>query len=561
MELELTPIFASKQIYGRAVYSYTSTAEPYYRTVLDTHHLEILESSHPYCHGADNPVFGRPLYLNLMAPTGTFTITFRTLPESTAVQFLEASQTAGKAHGFCYTQCQAIHCRSLFPIQDTPRVKFTLNYHISVPYGLVAVAAGVLENTTESIPGYKVYHFAQKIPVPSYLVAFAVGNLRGQAINSVSTVYAEPEVLEDAANEFAEIGTMLAAAEEIMTPYFWGKLDLLVLPPSFPYGGMENPNLIFVTPTILAGDRSLTNLIAHEIAHSWTGNAVTNSTWEHFWLNEGFTVYFERKITKKVFGTEISELEQANGIETLSNTVDLFGKDHNFTRLHVELNGIDPDDAFSPIPYIKGSFFLSYLESLVGEEEFLQFLRGYVTEFQGKTTDSYGFKDLFQSKFNVEVDWETWLKGTGMPPWLPTINNSLIVEVNDLFTKLSTCAGSLDDIKGWKSEQVVALMQLIVKSNAENSIEICENYGIHLSKNADIRQLWLSLVVKNKNEKYYPDVAAFLQGQGRMKYVRPLFRALHENGLEAIAREVFEKCKNFYHITLVSLLRKEFNYA
>ena len=266
VELELTPNMETQVIYGRATYSYACS--DIRRIVLDTNFIEILESTNPYCHGAQKPIIGRPLYLNVMENSGNFTISYKILPEATVLQFLSPKQTSGKVHGFCYTQCQPIHCRSLFPIPDTPSMKFTINYHISVPEGLKAVAAGIYQNTTSSIPGFNVYHFTQAIPVPSYLVAFAIGNIQTRHITPMINIYAEPEVIDAAASEFEDIEKLLHAAEEIMTPYFWNRLDLLVLPPSFPYGGMENPNLIFVTPTLLAGDKSLTSVVAHEIAHS-----------------------------------------------------------------------------------------------------------------------------------------------------------------------------------------------------------------------------------------------------------------------------------------------------
>ena len=266
VELELTCNFEQKIIYGRSTYTYQSLTKRV--LILDTNHLEILTCSSPFSLSSEHPVYGKALHISLDSETGTFTITYKTTRFATAVQFLSPSQTAGKVHSFCYTQCQAIHCRSLFPVQDTPQGKFTINYHISAPEGLKAVAGGLFVNTTESIPGFKVFHFSQPIPISSYLVAFAIGNIDSVLIGPKSTLYSEPEVLNSAAEEFSLINSMLEAAESIMTPYFWGKLDLLVLPPSFPFGGMENPNLIYVTPTILAGDKSLTNLVAHEIAHS-----------------------------------------------------------------------------------------------------------------------------------------------------------------------------------------------------------------------------------------------------------------------------------------------------
>jgi leukotriene-A4 hydrolase len=557
VDLSLTSDMHSKVIHGKALYRYRGESNV---IILDTNYIEILESSHPYSLEPLHPVFGRALRLELQSPEGAFSLKFRTSPSSTAVQFMAPSQTAGKTYGFCYTQCQAIHCRSLFPVQDTPRVKFTIDYHISVPAGLAAVAAGIFQSITESIPGYNVYHFTQQVPIPSYLVAFAVGNIVSRSIGPNSTLYSEPELIDSAAAEFSDINQMLKSAESIMTPYFWGKLDLLLLPPSFPFGGMENPNLIFVTPTILAGDKSLTNVVAHEIAHSWTGNAVTNSTWEHFWLNEGFTVYFERKITREVFGTGRAELEQIYGLTYLKKTVDLLGNDHNFTRLNLNLDGIDPDDSFSCIPYEKGCCFLLYLESLVGEDAFLQFLREYITEYKGKNIDSNEFKDLFTSKFPLDIDWEVWLRGTGYPPWVPTISNSLLDKVKDLYNSLDAYSPSLSDIEGWNTEQTIAFLDLLLESPSAKYIEIGEIFKLNTNNNSEIKLLWLTLVIRTNAEKYYSDVVHFASSQGRMKYVRPLFRELHANGLKAIADKIFSSSRDFYHSTLVSLLCKEFSY-
>jgi leukotriene-A4 hydrolase len=561
VDLHLTCDMRSSVVFGRAIYTYYSLhPEPATKICLDTNHLKILNCSNSYRFQNPHPVYGQVLEIDLNPGSTSFVIEFQTTESATAVQYLEASQTSSKTHSFCYTQCQAIHCRALFPVQDSPQVKFAITYNISVPINYTAVAAGVYQGEQNAIPGFKTFQYRQSICVPSYLVAFAVGNISSYTLpNPKFTFYAEPEVLKLAIEEFADIEVLLNAAVEIMTPYIWGNLNLLILPGSFPFGGMENPNLIFVTPSLLAGDKSLTNVIAHEIAHSWTGNAVTNSTWEHFWLNEGFTVYFERKIVAKVFGKAQADLEQANGIVALRKTVELYGAEHNFTRLNLDIESIDPDDAFSNIPYEKGCCFLLYLESLVGEENLIGFLREYVISFQGGNCDSLEFKRFFSERFTVDIDWETWLRGTGMPPWLPNISNTLLDDVKKFYHNL----GSAVELRpeNWCTEQYVALLEELLKSPNEENIKICENLGISSSKNSEIRVLWLSLVIRTKSEQYYKDVADFLSAIGRMKYVRPLFRALNESGLRSIAEEVLNKNKSFYHSTLITLLCKEFGFS
>ena len=559
VDLHLTCDMRSSTIYGRAVYTISSLSpSSSSRIVLDTNHIKLISSSHPYKYQSPHPTYGSGLEIDLTGASDSFSLDFQTTESATAVQYLSPPQTNSKTHSYIYTQCQAIHCRSLFPCQDTPMVKFSINYHLTVPLGYNAVAAGIYQNTQDSIPGFKTFNYIQSIPVPSYLVAFACGNISSFTLNDPRfTFYAESDVLKAAVEEFSEIGKLLKAAEEIMTPYFWGKLDLLILPGSFPFGGMENPNLIFVTPSLLAGDKSLINVVAHEIAHSWTGNAVTNTTWAHFWLNEGFTVYFERKIVERVFGKDQAELEQMNGLTNLRKTVDLYGSDHNFTRLNLDIDSIDPDDAFSQIPYEKGCCFLLYLESLVGETQFLGFLREYVTNFQGGNCDSQEFKEFFLCRFSVDIDWETWLRGTGMPPWTPQLNSKLLNEVHE-FLKDPT---KIHEASNWCTEQFVALLEEINKNPSHDYVRVCEELGIQNSKNSEIRVNWLILVAKTKTEKYFADIAEFLAGIGRLKFTRPLFRALIHSDLRGLANQIFDKNKGFYHSTLVGLLHKEFGFA
>eukprot|EP00878_Enallax_costatus_P024387 GHUV01026023.1.p1 GENE.GHUV01026023.1~~GHUV01026023.1.p1 ORF type:complete len:510 (+),score=124.28 GHUV01026023.1:209-1738(+) len=376
--------------------------------VLDTRDLTLhgvtLQSTGEklkYKLGEKHKALGSPLHIEL--PSGFSTgsklnlgIRFSCSPQSTALQYLDPEQTAGGKHPYLFTQCQAIHARSLVPCQDTPAVKSSYSAAVRVPADLTALMSAVPKDgppsiqpdttldfdssSTESEPitapegvphlppppsgsDTKLCYFLQKVPIPSYLIALAVGELESRQLSDRSCVWSEPSVVDAAAYEFADTAKYLEAGEALAGPYVWGRYDLLLLPPSFPYGGMENPCLTFVTPTLLAGDRSLTNVVAHEIAHSWTGNLVTNASWEHFWLNEGWTMFLERKIVGKLQGDAALQFYAAQGAQSLADEVSRIGPDHNFTRLVPDLSaGEDPDDAFSRVPYEKGFYFLYYLQ-------------------------------------------------------------------------------------------------------------------------------------------------------------------------------------------------------
>lgn len=299
-------------------------------------------------------------------------ISFETSPKSSALQWLTPEQTSGKEHPYLFSQCQAIHCRAILPCQDTPSVKLTYSAEVSVPKELVALMSAIRDGEAPDPedPSRKIYRFSQKVPIPCYLIALVVGALESRQIGPRTLVWSEKEQVEKSAYEFSETESMLKIAEDLGGPYVWGQYDLLVLPPSFPYGGMENPCLTFVTPTLLAGDKSLSNVIAHEISHSWTGNLVTNKTWDHFWLNEGHTVYLERHICGRLFGEKFRHFHALGGWGELQNSIKTFGDTHPFTKLVVDLTNVDPDVAYSSVPYEKGFALLFYLEQLLGGPEF-----------------------------------------------------------------------------------------------------------------------------------------------------------------------------------------------
>src|SRR5687767_11700247 len=354
VDLDWDVLFDQKILKGSA----TLTVERSSRTeplILDTRDLKIEKvetsagtaySAGTFTVGASDKILGSSLTIPLPAGANRVRIHYSTSPCASGLQWLGPAQTAGKKDPFMFTQSQAIHARSWIPLQDTPSVRVTYNARVRTPRNLLAVMSA--ENDAHT-PRDGDYSFRMRQPIPSYLIALAVGDLRFRSLGRRTGVYAEPQVIARAARELSDTERMVVATERLYGPYRWGRYDILVLPASFPYGGMENPRLTFATPTILAGDKSLVSLIAHELAHSWSGNLVTNATWRDFWLNEGFTVYLERRIQEAVYGRARAQMEAALGLRDLNEVIaSLEDRDE---ILHIDLKGRDPDEGSNDIPY------------------------------------------------------------------------------------------------------------------------------------------------------------------------------------------------------------------
>lgn len=585
-DYELTVDFGSKTIAGCAKLTAVGEALGATTLVLDTRDLAVTAvkgkdgAELAFSLGEPHKVLGSKLTITLPSAlnTGdkvTVAVHYSTSPSATALQWLEPQQTAGGEHPYLFSQCQAIHARSFVPCQDTPGAKMTYSASITVPEALTALMSAIRldEGSAGAAAGTKLYKFEQKVPIPSYLIALAVGALESRELGPRSRVWSEPSMVDAGAYEFAETEEFIKAGEAVAGPYVWGRYDLLLLPPSFPYGGMENPCLTFVTPTLLAGDRSLANVVAHEIAHSWFGNLVTNVTWEHFWLNEGWTVFLERKILGHMYGEPTLQFHAAQGAGELAETVAHLGASHPFTCLVPDLSGgLDPDDAFSKIPYEKGFYFLYYLQEVVGKEAFEGFMKEYVQRFQYKTLSSEDFKADFLAHFAGNpavdaIDWATWFTKPGMPPVENSYDHSLATASYELAKVWHTAdvmgiggaappAASAADTAGWSSQQTVAFLDKLAEYRAMTPLHpstarrMNDLYALDASSNSEIRCSWYLLCIKAGDGSVLPRVTAFLKEQGRMKFLRPLYRALFNSGdaaTKALALDTFKELGPGYH--------------
>ncbi|CAH1108665.1 unnamed protein product [Psylliodes chrysocephalus] len=498
-------------------------------------------------------------------------IEYETSPDASSLQWIAPEATAGKKHPFLFSQCEPTHARSFLPCQDTPSVKQTYKASITAPKELTSLMSAIQEDT-KVFEDTKQAQFIQKVPVPSYLIALAVGALVSKKLGPRCQVWAENEIIEECAYEFADTEHQLKTAEEICGPYEWGIYDLLVLPPSFPYGGMENPCLTFVTPTLLAGDRSLANVVAHEIAHSWTGNLITNKSFEHFWLNEGFTVFTERKIKGRLESPQSQDFDAYTSISELKECIDRIGNDSPLTQLVVDLKGVHPDEAFSRVPYEKGQTFLRYLESIVGGPTvFEPFLRSYFQTFKYKSIDTDDFKRFFDNYFKdvsaiKSIDWKTWLYAPGMPPIIPDYDISLAVKCNELLDTFYKWNGegaipiSIDDKDNLSTNQIIYCLQKLSGSEAQNIEKLKrlnELFKFDGVKNAEIKFRWLRICLKAQWEDKVEDALNWINVVGRMKYVRPLYRDLFEWQVtkNRVVDNFKSNRKNMMHVTAYVLAK------
>jgi leukotriene-A4 hydrolase len=501
------------------------------------------------------PILGARLAIELPPGSAGVRIRYRTSPDASALQWLSPEQTAGGRSPFLFSQCQAIHARSVVPLQDTPRLRIRYRAELTVPRALTAVMAAAHRGRSEDgdtadgvASGVAIERFEMPQPIPPYLLAFAVGELASRDLSPRSRVWAEPAMLDRAAHEFADVEAMIVAAEQLFGPYDWERFDVLTMPPSFPYGGMENPRLTFLTPTVIAGDRSLVNVLAHELAHSWTGNLVTNANAEHFWLNEGFTVYAERRILEAVYGTEVAAMHAALGRRALDEAVTRFAAHPELTRLRTRLDGIDPDEVFSLIPYEKGYAFLRALEDQAGREAFTRWLRSYIEafRFQSITTDDFEahFRRALPGVLEA-VDAPRWLDGEGVPETAPRAASQRL-------DALIQRAGEVPDdatATAWSATEWQLYLESVPQpATVERCRVLDERFALTRSTNHEVLVAWLVLALRAGFIEVVPRVEEVIASVGRMKYLRPLYAALAaDERTRPVAIEAFERLRAGYH--------------
>ncbi len=553
MDLNLTVDFDQHILKGKVFYTIESQSEYLF---LDTYNLKVDSvladgklTSFSFSKKDEN--LGQGLAIDITPETKNVTIFYETLPSAEALQWLKSEQTADKKFPFLYTQGQSIYTRSWIPIQDTPQIRLTYEAKIKVPEGMMAVMSA--ENPKEKNASGE-YHFKMRQPIPPYLIALAAGDLAYKAFDSMSGIYAEPSTLPAAYDEFLETPKMIQAAEKLYGAYAWGQYDLIVMPPSFPFGGMENPRLTFVTPTVIVGDRSLTSLIAHELAHSWSGNLVTNATWDDFWLNEGFTVYFERRIMEDLYGKDAKEMLEYKGKLDYDRSVDYLTKSDRKQDIQLKLNleGRHPDEGVTDIPYEKGYFFLKMLEEKYGRDKFDLFINSYFSKYRFKTIDTDTFITYLKENLigKDPVLLENWIFTDETPANFPEIRM-------DVFTNIPNVKEvDPNQTINWNTQQWIYFIQSLKNEDIETLLLVEELFHLPESKNAEIFSAWTEITIPKKYDKVIPYVEDFLQRVGRTKFLEVMYPLLMENGYEKEARETYGKARPMYHAASVGVIDK-----
>ncbi|XP_004497366.1 leucine aminopeptidase [Cicer arietinum] len=514
-----------------------------------------------------DPIKGSKLTLNLSNHT-SFLIKYTTSPSSSALQWLLPPQTFNKKHSFVYTQCQAIHARSIFPCQDTPAVRICYSARLNIPAELTAVMAArhVVrrspldddESFGFSTKGRVVEEFVMELPIPPYLFAFAVGEIDNREVGPRTRVYAEAvnQVLDSAAKEFEGTEDMIREGERLFGGYEWGRFDLLVLPPSFPYGGMENPRMVFLTPTVIKGDATGAQVVAHELAHSWTGNLITNKNNEHFWLNEGFTTYAERRIVEAVQGEKRAALNIGIGWRGLNEDVERFKDNMELTKLKNNQEGVDPDDAYSQVPYEKGFQFLLRIERQVGRPAFDEFLKKYIATFKFKSIDTETFLDFLKTNIpgiENQIDLVLWTEGTGIPSDAFEPESSVYQMIVSLANE--SVNGRMpreDEVAEWQGQEWELYLDNLPKSiEVSQILALDSRYKLSESKDYEVKVSFLQLAISCGCKAYHSEVEKTLKEVGRMKYLRPLYTALVKgSGSEddkVFAKRLFSEARECYH--------------
>lgn len=577
LHLDLDVNFENQTIYGVA--RHTMSPHSTDKAIFDVKGLEIMkvttgteksgEKSAEYAIGEQNEILGAPLTVSISKKTQHINIYYKTTDATEALDWLVPQLTVGKEHPFMYTQGQAILTRSWIPLQDTPMNRITYSADVQVPEGLLAIMSA--SNPTEKSEDGK-YHFEMRQRIPAYLIALAVGDLTYTSLGNKCGVYTEPNLAKAAAYEFKDVPKMMSAAEELYGEYQWDQYDIVILPYSFPFGGMENPRLTFANPTILAGDRSLVSVIAHELAHSWSGNLVTNATWNDFWLNEGFTVYFETRIMEKLYGRKVANVHAVIQFQDLTSALNELsdGEHPEDTQLKLELNGRSPDDGMTDIAYVKGAYFLRTLEKKVGRKKLDAFLAEYFKKYAFETISTEDFVEYLKANLlepnHIKFNTEEWVYQRGLPANCVDITSK---RLDDMIAMASYYnEGKTGIPKKWKKKTrgdfVTQEWQAFIRAlNDSTSVEIMktldEKFKFSTQANAEIQTDWFQLCVKTGYKEAYPAMRDYLMKIGRRWHIMNIYKRLMESNDpsdQKFAKDVFEEAKAGYHYVSINTIEE-----
>ena len=561
--LDLGVDFAAKRISGTAILDIDRKPDAK-EIILDSKGLEIAAitdgDGQPLEHklGAADETKGAPLAITLRPDTKRIAIRYKSAPDAEALQWLTPEQTAGKKQPYLFSQGQAILNRSWIPTQDSPGIRQSWEAKIRVPAPLTAVMSAPRSAEPLTQGGETVFSFKMDKPVAPYLIAIAVGDLQFRELGRRSGVGTEPAMLDAAAAELADTEKMIEAAEDLYGPYRWGRYDLLVLPPSFPYGGMENPTLTFLTPTFIAGDKSLVGLVAHELAHSWSGNLVTNATWADSWLNEGFTSYFENRIMEAIYGEKRARQEAALSFDDMMKAFQEEGTNGPNTRLHLAADQAGPDGGATGIVYDKGAIFLRTIEKIVGREKWDAYLRSYFDRhaFQPMTSARF-LADIRQNLIKGDKALEDklrldrWVYEPGLPGNVARPDPAAFADVDKAVQGFAG-GGPLDAMAWakWTTAERLRFLNKLPRKLPKPRLDLLERgFGLNTIGNSEVRFAWLDLAIANRYDPAIGSIEQFVTTQGRRKFVAPLIEALAEDKSwgRPIATRLYAKARPLYH--------------
>ncbi len=562
LDLDLEVLFDKKQLKGHVDLSFERLQPNAKQLILDTRDLTIdrvtsidndgNETETQFVLADKDDVLGSKLTIDLKDGEEKVRVYYNSNPQASGLQWLTPEQTAGKKEPFMFSQAQAIHARSFIPVQDSPDVRVTYKANIKTPKQLLAVMSAYNEPNT---PLDGDYQFDMPQAIPPYLIAIGVGDLQFKSMGPRTGVYSESAYLDSSAKEFEDTEQMIDITEAMYGPYLWGRYDLLILPPSFPFGGMENPRLSFITPTVIAGDKSLINLIAHELAHSWSGNLVTNATWRDLWLNEGFTSYVENRIMEELFDKNRSEMENALSVQGLREQVKSLPEGD--TILHITLDGRDPDDAFSGVPYTKGQMFLVFLEQRFGRETFDKFLNQYFGDFAFKSLTTPEFEKYLDKHLiakypgkvtQAEID--EWLHSPMLPEFMPNPQSDAFAKVDEASTNFITNELALSDMPTdkWSIHEWLHFINNLPQDiSLDKMAELDKAFKLTTTTNNEVAHAWLKLAINRGYVVVNKRLEDYLISIGRRKLIVPLYKALMDTKQDDFAKRVYAIARPGYH--------------